>query len=170
MRDISATARLSTFDRIQASGLLSARFAKAKKALLSKGYVGLVMPGKRARGAEYQRTYRVKRPGVLQRLHRQKLYGIDRDDPWYEKTLAEQGGVCAICKCPETLKHAVTGEVIALAVDHDKDTGQLRGILCKSCNTSIGAMKHSIPILRAAIAYLERHAGNLCAENPNQPP
>lgn len=112
--------------------------------------------GFRARGSEYQKVYRMKRPGILQRVHRKKLYGIA--DDWYERTLEAQGGVCAICKCPETQRHAKTGEIIALAVDHDDETGQLRGLLCKACNTSIGAMKHSIQILRAAIAYLECHA------------
>src|ERR1700677_1329280 len=86
---------------------------------------GIGDAGLRARASEYQKAYRLKRPGILQRIHRKKLYGIV--DDWYERTFAAQGGVCAICHCPETQKHAKTGEIIALAIDHNDDTGELRG-------------------------------------------
>lgn len=114
--------------------------------------------GSRATKAEYQRVYRAKRPGVHSRLSRKKLYGIT--DDWYERTLESQGGVCAICKGSETQRHNTTREIISLAVDHEEIDGKiiLRGILCKACNTSIGALDHDADRLRAAIAYLERHA------------
>lgn len=105
---------------------------------------------------EYMRTYLAKRPEVLRRSHRKTTYGIT--DNWYEVTLAAQGNVCSICKRPETQKHTRTGDLIALAVDHDKDSGQKRGILCGMCNKGIGNLRHSIDLLRAAIAYLEKHA------------
>lgn len=116
----------------------------------------ILEPGQLASAAVRQRVYRMKRPHLHQKLSRKKLYGIV--DDWYERTLAAQGGVCAICRGPEIQRHAVTGEVIALAVDHNDETGALRGILCKGCNTGIGSLRHSIPHLRAAIAYLESHA------------
>jgi hypothetical protein len=116
----------------------------------------LLSPGELASNSERQRIYRIKRPDVHKRLHRRKLYGIV--DDWYERTLEAQGGVCAICHQPETQRHRVTGEIIALAVDHSKETGLKRGILCKACNVSIGAMGHSTDRLRAAIAYLDAHA------------
>ncbi len=115
--------------------------------------------GHLATNAERQRVYRMKRPNLHSRLSRKKLYGIT--DDWYERTLAAQGGVCAICRGPETQKHAVTQEIIALAVDHTEDelgNVTLRGILCKACNTSIGGLKHDTDLLRAAIAYLDSHA------------
>lgn len=47
----------------------------------------------------------------------------------YEKMLEEQGGVCDICKRPPKNNR--------LSVDHDHDTGAIRGLLCPPCNRSI---------------------------------
>lgn len=62
--------------------------------------------------------------------------------------LAAQGGGCAICgkQCP-------TGR--ALAVDHDHDTGEIRGLLCYKHNTALGLLD-SIELLTAAISYLRK--------------
>ncbi len=76
-------------------------------------------------------------------------YGINIAE--YTARLEEQGGVCAICKetCPLRPR---------LCVDHDHDspTMHIRGLLCDRCNVSIGGLKHSPEILRAAADYLER--------------
>lgn len=52
----------------------------------------------------------------------------------YDHMLVYQNGVCAICKQVD-----VTGR--RLAVDHDHETGKIRGLLCSSCNTKLGWMK-----------------------------
>ncbi len=46
-------------------------------------------------------------------------------------------------------------------VDHDAQTGQVRGLLCTDCNLSIGKMRHDIATLKAAILYLENPTWNL---------
>lgn len=61
--------------------------------------------------------------------------------------IAEQGDVCAICAKP-----CSTGR--ALALDHDHETGQFRGLLCAHCNMAIGQLQDSVEILRSALAYL----------------
>lgn len=73
-------------------------------------------------------------------------YGITVET--YEKMLVDQGGVCAICK-----KACNTGK--RLSVDHDHDTGKVRGILCQRCNRGIGHFK-SIEDLESAVSYLKR--------------
>lgn len=66
----------------------------------------------------------------------------------YDRLLAVQGGRCAICRCtPRTRR---------LAVDHDHQTGWVRGLLCYACNHELlGAARDDIQILRNAVYYLE---------------
>lgn len=68
-------------------------------------------------------------------------------DDEYDRRLNEQGGGCAICGEFPTEKK--------LAVDHDHETGRVRGLLCMRCNTALGHFEDSITLLEAAIDYLE---------------
>lgn len=54
----------------------------------------------------------------------------------YDEMLAAQGGVCAICRQPET--YARLGKIQRLAIDHDHETGMIRGLLCNRCNRRLG--------------------------------
>lgn len=74
-------------------------------------------------------------------------FGITQDD--YERMLADQKDVCAIC-----WEACSSGK--RLAVDHCHTTGIIRGLLCMSCNTAIGKLKDDVSLLKAAIAYLEK--------------
>lgn len=78
-------------------------------------------------------------------------YGITQAD--YDRMLTEQNGVCAICGGLQNKAYPWK-----LSVDHDKTTGRIRGLLCSACNQGIGSLRHSLQILRNAIAYLEKHA------------
>jgi hypothetical protein len=70
----------------------------------------------------------------------------------YERLLAAQGGVCAICASPTANRNNST----RLAVDHCHESGSVRGLLCHRCNTMLGQAKDKPEILRAGAAYLER--------------
>lgn len=74
----------------------------------------------------------------------------------YSKLLKKQRWGCAICRCSpeENKKNDVP---VALAVDHDHSTGNLRGLLCWRCNIMIGGAVDSIDILKSAISYLKKH-------------
>lgn len=76
----------------------------------------------------------------------QRQYGIDPSD--YSQMLDKQDGGCAICYMPPS-----PGK--GLAVDHDHDTGKVRGLLCTSCNTALGKFP-TVEMLKRAIEYLER--------------
>jgi hypothetical protein len=79
-------------------------------------------------------------------------YGITLEE--YNMMLDEQGGVCAICQMPERRKHPRTDDPMLLAVDHDHVTGQIRGLLCSTCNIMLGHAQDSIATLASAIQYL----------------
>ena len=101
------------------------------------------------RHAEIQRRIRA-RPGYAERMragHLKRKYGITLAD--YDAMLLAQGGGCAICAAPEP-----DGQ--SLHVDHDHDTGAVRGLLCFTCNAGIGMFGHDIDLLSAAVAYLRR--------------
>jgi hypothetical protein len=67
--------------------------------------------------------------------------------------VAAQHDVCAICHEPETVEKY--GRVQPLSVDHDHVTGQVRRLLCNSCNRGIGYFRDNPVLLRAAAEYLE---------------
>lgn len=69
----------------------------------------------------------------------------------YEAMLAEQGGGCAICGRTSSPK------VTSLAVDHDHDTGKIRGVLCRPCNSALGMLGDDPAIVARALAYLTLH-------------
>jgi hypothetical protein len=74
-------------------------------------------------------------------------YGITLIE--YEAMVEKQNGVCAICKKPPT-----AGRGRRLMVDHDHQTGRIRGLLCHGCNNGLGDFCESADILRAAIEYV----------------
>lgn len=76
----------------------------------------------------------------------------------YNEILAAQGGVCAICKRPETMRNRRTGKIREMCVDHDHKTGAVRGVLCSACNVGASNFNEDPALLRAAIAYLESHS------------
>lgn len=78
-----------------------------------------------------------------------RKYGITAVE--YAELLFIQGGVCAICKFPPS------GKMKVLCVDHDHNTGAVRGLLCNGCNVGLGRFKDSISLLSEAVDYLVRN-------------
>lgn len=112
----------------------------------------------RERVRQRNADYAAANPGVKRRNHRQywlKLYGLD--PAAYQDLLASQGGVCAICRAPERILDARTGEPRRLSVDHCHTTGRVRGLLCGHCNRGIGQFEDSPERLDSASAYLKSH-------------
>lgn len=107
-----------------------------------------------------QRSCRARRPRDVKYLAARKkkmygVYGMSGDD--YDAMFDYQHGVCAICYLPETTKSTtkLEGLLKPLAVDHNGETGQVRGLLCSHCNRGIGCLKHDVTFLANAIAYLD---------------
>jgi hypothetical protein len=104
---------------------------------------------------ELQRAWRESAPPEVRKARGRVglLKGKGVTAEWYEVTLAEQGGVCAICKRPES-KLSSGGGIKMLAVDHDHASGLPRGLLCQQCNIGLGALRDDPVLLRKAVTYL----------------
>lgn len=82
---------------------------------------------------------------------------FDLSPEQYDEMFLDQGGLCKICRQPETAVDHHNRKIKRLAVDHDPVTGKVRKLLCSSCNTGIGLLKHRADLLQAAIDYLVEH-------------
>ena len=101
--------------------------------------------------AAYMRKWHAANPEKAREASLKQLYGATIE--WFEKQSAKQEGKCAICNQPETMK--IRGKTVRLAVDHDHNSGKIRGLLCTACNRAIGLLKHDEDLLQAAIRYLK---------------
>lgn len=84
---------------------------------------------------------RASRNSILKRT-----FGISVDE--YDVMFDLQKGLCAICNGEDSKR---------LAVDHCHKTNKVRGLLCQSCNLSIGRMGDDPDRLRRAAEYIESH-------------
>lgn len=98
---------------------------------------------------EYRKTY-YERPEIKRRrrcAELQRKYGITLET--YERMLKEQNGTCKICGGEPKVK--------SLHVDHCHTSGKIRGLLCTSCNTTIGKEENSPGLLQGMLEYIEEH-------------
>lgn len=110
----------------------------------------------RLRNVIRNRWRRITEPERLHIIDRKayikKHYGLTVEQ--YRSMFEAQGGVCAICRRPETRK----GRDRYLCIDHDHraPTIRVRGLLCHSCNNGLGCVQDNVETLREMVAYLER--------------
>lgn len=100
--------------------------------------------------AIYQRQYlarnREKRAAYQREYYILYTYGLTMAD--YNAMLKTQGGVCAICgEAQQEDRH--------LAIDHDHETNEIRGLLCDACNVGLGSFRDDPAFLRSAADYLD---------------
>jgi hypothetical protein len=69
-----------------------------------------------------------------------------------------QCGVCACCGNAETRiePRSKTGAIMNLCVDHDHDTGYVRGLLCGECNKALGILQEDVRRIQLLLAYAEK--------------
>lgn len=93
---------------------------------------------------EYMRTYYQANKDRWAGRHRQTRYGIT--DEQYNEMVVTQMGLCAICGAtPERL-----------VVDHDHNSGQIRGLLCVRCNSALHWVENTDWFAKAT-SYLRRN-------------
>lgn len=97
-------------------------------------------------GRAAARKARAEHPERFRRASRLKRYGLTHAQ--LLELLAAQGYACRIC----------LGQISedTLHVDHDHDSGAIRGLLCPKCNAALGFLADSIECLHRALAYLEQ--------------
>ena len=96
-------------------------------------------------------NYKQKSIDSAWRSSLKRKFGISIET--YIEMLEKQNYRCAICdRHQEELPKR-------MAVDHNHDTGKVRGLLCGNCNPGIGNLGDSVELLRKAIEYLEENDG-----------
>lgn len=101
----------------------------------------------------YSRMKMKENPGKWVNSKLLKQYGITSEI--YDAILKSQDNRCAICGIDSN--EVVNGKNTRFAVDHDHETGDIRGLLCGNCNRSLGGLKDSPQLLQNAISYLNQH-------------
>ena len=93
----------------------------------------------------YRKEYeRINRERIRPQKYKRSLereYGLSYED--YLSLLEKQRERCAICN-----------EIKPLCVDHDHETGKIRGLLCGSCNRGLGSFQDNEMWLVNAAEYL----------------
>lgn len=79
-------------------------------------------------------------------------YGVSKDK--FLELMDKQNASCAICSHPFDLELGNRYSDYYPCVDHCHSTGKIRGLLCRSCNLSIGYAKDDKETLLSAIKYL----------------
>lgn len=75
--------------------------------------------------------------------HRKHRYGLGEVE--YQKLLQKQNNGCALC-----------GQKKRLCVDHNHNTGKVRGLLCHGCNIDIRIFDRPVPELLKAWKYSQQ--------------
>lgn len=87
---------------------------------------------------------------VCTKSNKRRKYGMD--DPSIIAMLEQQQNACPIC-----LKPIVFGErKNNFHIDHDHQTGAVRGILCETCNPGLGKLEDDPARLAMGVEYLRR--------------
>jgi len=72
-----------------------------------------------------------------------RLYNLPRNS--YDRLVESQDSKCALC---------LRKRAGRLCVDHNHQTGEIRGLLCKLCNTYLGVIERDPSILERIRRYL----------------
>lgn len=56
--------------------------------------------------------------------------------------------------CPVCKKTTIPGLTSKVVLDHNHETGKVRGWICDSCNTGLGRFKDNIELIKSALNYI----------------
>ena len=108
-------------------------------------------PRKRAACKSCKNAQQIKRYSEAPEVHREylykKKYGISIQE--YDELLDAQGGCCKICGTDTPNGQG------RFVIDHNHVSGEIRGLLCSTCNTGLGNFFDNPQFLKNAATYLE---------------
>lgn len=81
----------------------------------------------------------------IRQNHIKRTYGLSPEE--FDVLKKSQNNVCAICSRGDRL----------LCVDHNHETGKIRGLLCMQCNSGIGYFKDDVDLTEKAANYLRSY-------------
>ena len=119
--------------------------ATEKQKEYTRNYYKANREGKLKYSREFYVANREEKLAYAHMYKLKKKYGITVGE--YEAILEGQGGVCGICGWSPVGKRR-------LAVDHNHKTGEIRGLLCISCNRGLPYFRDNPRSLRNASTYL----------------
>lgn len=99
-----------------------------------------------------KRAYRLNNPELVNTNRRKsrilRQYGLTQEG--FDRFWDRQGGRCAICR-----RVLLLGATDGCHIDHDHNTGAVRGLLCGLCNKGLGMFRDNRETLLAAVEYLK---------------
>jgi peptide methionine sulfoxide reductase MsrB len=90
------------------------------------------------------KAYYKENPHKKKELALQYKYGISLED--WQRMFDSQNGCCAICD----------KRTDDLVVDHNHESGEVRGLLCRKCNSALGFVFENEKILERMKDYLRK--------------
>lgn len=90
-----------------------------------------------------------KDPDLINDKRAAKLYGLSLQE--VVQMRKDANGICAVCN-REGLHHHKR-----LVIDHDHETGAVRGLICSRCNSAIGFLGDNIDNVENLLLYLKKH-------------
>lgn len=126
------------------------RYRERNKEKIAENHRRYILSGKRA---AWRAVYNAKNAEILARKYRAKAlrakYRMTEDDVL--EHLIAQNGVCAICGTDQPKGKGYWH------IDHSHKTGRVRGLLCASCNLTLGRFEKNPRLLEAMVQYLRVH-------------
>jgi len=123
----------------------SKEYRQKNKAIISAKHKVYYAKNKEKRAEAAKRYY--QKNIARERGKKYARYGITKEN--FNQISRAQGDKCAIC--------GVKPKNRALCIDHDHQTGEMRGLLCSKCNSGLGYFQDNVSFLDKAAIYLRRH-------------
>lgn len=94
----------------------------------------------------------VKENTIIQKMVKRQVRNIIN-----RKKVEKQGkNICSQKHVKGQIMKTSRGKVKRLSIDHNHETGKIRGLLCRKCNLMLESVE-DVEFLRLAILYLEKY-------------